>query len=263
MGTDYPIHCTGVWEETHPDLIAGMTGHRPGDAAGSGSDFGLATGGTAWQVAERYEALATSLGMESAVVARQVHGARVVWLEAGPESGLHVVGPADGLITRSAGVLLVVTAADCVPVYLTAGDGQTVCLLHAGWRGAAADLLETGLDVLSARGVPTETVRVHLGPAICGACYDVGSEVLEALGHPPAARGRIDLRDLLVERAKRAGVPADSVTRSTVCTGCGSESLFSHRRQGDAAGRMAAFLGRKPVSGADPAASETSSAGLR
>lgn len=228
-------------------IVAGITGRGPGEAAGSDSDFGLATGGAAWQVAERYEALAAALGMGSAIVARQEHGDRVLWVEPPAGPGLHIPGPADGFVTRASGVLLVVTVADCVPVYLAAAAGDLVGLLHAGWRGTAAGILERGLDLMRAHGAPPPEVRVHLGPAICGDCYEVGSEVLRAFGRSPDESGHIDLREELSRRAVRAGVPAVGVNRSTACTRCESTRLFSHRRSGSGAGRMAAFLGRRRV----------------
>ncbi|HAC06481.1 MAG TPA: laccase, partial [Gemmatimonadetes bacterium] len=50
-------------------------------------------------------------------------------------------------------------------------------------------------------------IHLHLGPAICGDCYEVGSEVFEALEQPvPANPAPIDLRAVLAQRAVDAGV---------------------------------------------------------
>ena len=86
-------------------------------------------------------------------------------------------------------------------------------------------------------------VRVHLGPAICGACYEVGPEVLGAFGKAQKGRGQLDLRGWLRGQAIDCGVREDRITVSTWCTRCGAEWLHSHRGSAGTAGRMAAFLG--------------------
>jgi hypothetical protein len=147
--------------------------------------------------------------------------------------------------------------ADCVPVFLTWPGGYG--LLHAGWRGTAAGVLEAGL---AATGVPMERVRVHLGPAIGGCCYEVGPEVAEAVyrtrGGPPAGeaegalrRGRgdrwlLDLRSSLRARAAAVGVEADRVSASACCTACG-EGFHSFRARGERSVRsvMLAFIGAR------------------
>jgi YfiH family protein len=178
-------------------------------------------------------------------VGRQVHGSTVVTLRRSPERGVHVAGEADGMTTAQDGVLLAVTVADCVPVYLAGPAGRAVGLVHAGWRGAAAGVLETAIEAMArSHGVDPSRLCVHLGPAICGSCYGVGSEVFAALGIDDREPGGLDLRGVLADRALRAGVTTERLTCSSHCTRCDSALLFSHRRQGRRAGRMAAFLGR-------------------
>src|SRR5690606_18360795 len=101
----------------------------------------------------------------------------------------------DGHATRAPGLLLAVSVADCVPVSLVDPERRAVALLHAGWRGAAAGILERGLEVLAERLLARpEDLHVHLGPAICGGCYEVGPEVHRALGLPePPAPAPVDL----------------------------------------------------------------------
>jgi copper oxidase (laccase) domain-containing protein len=200
-----------------------MTAVADADGAGSSSDFGLATGGSAWEVTRRFEALAGATGMHSPVIGRQVHGSRIVGVDSTPGPGVFVVGDADGLMTSAEGVLLAVTAADCVPAYLADLEGRCVALVHAGWRGAAAGIIER-------------------------------AEVLTALGKPEDGPSRIDLRSELADRAVGAGVAPERVSRSDWCTKCGPVRLHSHRAQGSNSGRMAAFLGLLPAPGRRPGA---------
>jgi hypothetical protein len=116
-------------------------------------------------------------------------------------------------------------------------------VVHAGWRGTAAGALEAGLDVFAERlGSRPEDLHVHLGPAICGSCYEVGPEVHAALSLPaPGGRAPADLRAVLVRRALTAGVDGGRVTVSEWCTRCGDSPFFSHR--GGDSERQVAFAG--------------------
>lgn len=222
-----------------PGLVAGIT-LAP-------ADFGLTTSGSGWSLAERYERLAEGLGFRAVAVARQVHGATVSTISAGGGLGLRIAGEADGLASDHAGTLLVVTAADCVPVYVLDRDGGALALLHAGWRGAVGGVLGRGLQALARlRGVSPARCTVHLGPAICGSCYVVGPEVLARFGRREETAGRLDLRGWLAGEAIRLGVPPPEVSVSAWCTSCNRDRFHSHRASGGAAGRMAAYLGRRP-----------------
>lgn len=231
-----PAHRLSGWEEEHPGLRAGVTaGSRAGD-------LGMAVGRPPAEWAERLQSAAGALGGRGIAVPRQVHGRRVVEISGRPR-GVLVPGEADGLCTDEPGSFLAVTVADCVPVFVLDPEGGALALLHAGWRGTAAGVLEAGLSALEERyGSRRGALRLHLGPAICGSCYEVGAEVLRALGRDARGKVMLDLRAELEERARRAGVSAESVSRSAACTRCGADHFFSHRGTGTAK-RMAAFLG--------------------
>jgi copper oxidase (laccase) domain-containing protein len=140
-------------------------------------------------------------------------------------------------------VLLTVSVADCVPISLVAPERRAVALLHGGWRGIAAGILERGIELLTGRfGARASELHAHLGPAICGRCYEVGPEVHRGLGLPePSGAQPVDLRAILAERMSIVGIPEDGITCSTHCTRCGDGSFFSHR--GGSVERQVAVLG--------------------
>ena len=161
-----------------------------------------------------------------------------------PPFGFCVSGEMDGLASDRPGVLLTVTTADCVPVFLIDPVSGGFALLHAGWRGALAGIVEHGIQTLEAlNGASRAEMRVHLGPAICGECYEVGPEVLREFGRPGTDHGILDLRAWLTEETIRSGVPASAISASSWCTRCSADLLHSHRGSQGTAGRMAAFLG--------------------
>lgn len=247
----FPLMAHVAWEEEHPGLAAGITaaGEGPG---GEAADFGLTTAPTPRALFRRFELLRTQLGFPASAVGRQVHGATVACLSAAPEPGLRVPGEADGLLASHPGLLLTVTAADCVPVYVVDPESGGLGLLHAGWRGTAAGVLEAGLRAMTSKfGTEPGRLRIHFGPAICGGCYEVGPEVTRALrcgaadGSPTGGPGgaTVDLRAELTRRARGLGIDPDRVSRSPWCTRCDADHFHSHRGRGEDAGRMAAYLG--------------------
>lgn len=226
------------WTDRFPWLMQGITG------AGDGQPFDLALFGQGRpsEVIERWWALGRAVGAHRLVHGQQVHGAAVRVQDHGPP-GLQVSPETDGHASRAPGVLLTVSIADCVPISIVHEEARTVALLHAGWRGAAAGILERGLDVLHERfALPAVDLHVHLGPAICGRCYEVGPEVHRGLGlAEPPRPAPVDLRAVLGARARAAGVAAERVSTSSRCTRCGDSPFFSHR--GGRSERQVAFLG--------------------
>ena len=242
MLTDAPVPYRPVsrWTARFPWITAGMTHRGTGD-----SPFDLRLFGDAASPAagHRWQALLAATGFTGAAHARQVHGTRIV-VPAALREGLYAGGkPADGHATSASGVLLAVTVADCVPVYLVDPEHHAVALLHAGWRGTSAGIVEAGVGILTRRfGTRPADLHVHLGPAICGDCYEVGPEVFRALGLPtPAGPEPVDVRAVLAGQAHTLGVPHSRVSVSGACTLCGDGGYFSHRR-GDRE-RQVAFLG--------------------
>ncbi len=222
-------------------VTAGIT--TRGSEAAQPFDLGLWGSAPVGAVMARWRAFRRShAGFGGVVLAHQVHGPRVLWHDR-LDGWLQLEG-ADGHATRARGLLLTVTVADCVPVYLVDPRRGALALLHAGWRGTAAGILRAGVELLRERaGTDPRDVVMHAGVGICGACYEVGSEVLTALGLPAAGNGpcHVDLRERLLAQARWLGI--GEATRSEWCTAHDRERFFSHRASGGADGRMVAYLG--------------------
>jgi YfiH family protein len=202
--------------------------------------FGLSGDDPVEEVMTRWTTLQQEVAREARrmVLARQVHGTRVLEHSAGGWTGWLRTGEADGHVAMERETALTVTIADCVPIFIAHPSG-TVALLHSGWRGTAARIIDAGIAALVAIGKPAAELRVHLGPAICGRCYEVTAEVRTQLTGMPANRpGHVDLRALIAEHARAAGVKDLSV--SEFCTKCDNDRFFSYRA-GDS-GRQVAVI---------------------
>ena len=147
------------------------------------------------------------------VLAKQIHSATAVpvvapWDGPPPE--------ADALVTATPGLLIGVVTADCVPVLLADRDARVIGAAHAGWRGAAAGVLENTLAAMEALGARRERIAAAIGPAIAQASYEVDSALRDrfpAEAHrffAPGAPGRwqFDLPGFVAQRLRAAGVGA-------------------------------------------------------
>lgn len=243
-GSGFPALTQPDWVRAFPWVVQGTTMHDSGDEAPF--DLGLFAAGSDPEAARRrWRILRERLGADRVVHAQQVHGShvRVHHSNRPAVEDPHLVDPCDGHATDMPGVILAVTIADCVPVFIVDPERRAVAAVHAGWRGAACGVLERALhEMASSFASRPEALHVHLGPAICGMCYEVGPEVFKALGQPvPKRPTPIDLRNVLGQRAVGAGVPNDAVTVSAHCTVCTASGLFSHRSGHDE--RQVGFIG--------------------
>lgn len=245
---EVPLWTHPAWAARFPWLAQGTTG------AGEGADpfdLGLAGAQPVGRALDRWRSVLAAVGMQTAVHARQVHGADLWIHREGGAPGILVMDGVDGHVTDRPGVLLAVGVADCVPVSVVDPVARAVALVHAGWRGTAAGIVERAVHRLAESWQGSaDRLWVHCGPAICGACYEVGPEVHEAVNpHLGASAGRapIDVRASIVRRAIGEGVPAAQVTVSAHCTRCG-DAFFSHR--GESKARQMGVLGIRPEGGA-------------
>jgi copper oxidase (laccase) domain-containing protein len=234
-----PLYELTGWRERF-GVTAGITGRGP--EPGRGFDLGLWSDAPVGEVMSRWRAFRRAhTGFDAVVLGGQVHGAEIA--EAGAGHGWLQVEGVDGWVTAASGVLLTVTVADCIPVYVVA-PGRGVALLHAGWRGTAAGILEHGVARLARlSGTAVDQMVLHCGIGICGPCYEVGSEVMTGCGVAADGPGpwHLDLRDRLADQA--AGLGLREISVSGWCTAHDREAFHSHRASRGADGRMAAYLG--------------------
>jgi YfiH family protein len=237
--------------ESIPDFESfGVTAFTTTRDAGS---YGTHSDEPVRHVTARWDALRASLhaltpaSLPRFATATQVHGTRVVEHDGAWEGWLRATD-ADGHFAPRRGTAMAVTIADCVPIFLAHPAGA-VALLHSGWRGTAARIIDRAFAAFSRQGYHVADLRMHLGPAICGACYEVSADVatavtgVDASGSEPAAaeRRHIDLREIIAGHARDAGVTA--ITTSRWCTRCDNARFFSHRA-GDAGRQLGVIVAR-------------------
>jgi polyphenol oxidase len=208
------------------------------------------------------------------VAMKQIHSSIVHTIGEIPKNPLS----GDGLITRSPRLVLTVRTADCIPVLIVDPEERVVGSFHAGWRGTLARIVEKGVgEMRRAFGSHPENLRAAIGPGIHRCCYEVSEELKEkfasqfgyadelfedvfssdpvhdkypllflnmrAPGHgEPHSTVHLDLIEANRRQLLDAGVPADNIWISDLCTSCRNDLLFSHRKEKGRTGRMVAAV---------------------
>jgi YfiH family protein len=234
------------WRERY-GIVAGITGR--GEGPGRGFDLGLWTDAPVGEVMLRWRAFRQAEpGFLAVILGAQVHQTRVEW-HAGGSGWIQLEG-VDGHATDRAGLLLAVTVADCIPVYLLDPVRRAIALLHSGWRGTAGGILRAGVRTLvEVAGSAAGDIIMHCGVGICGECYEVGSEVMIGCGLAMEGAGpwHADLRGALVRQGRALGL--SSISTSQWCSAHDRPRFYSHRASAGLDGRMVAYLGRAGLDG--------------
>ncbi|MDO9384749.1 MAG: peptidoglycan editing factor PgeF [Hyphomicrobiaceae bacterium] len=177
-------------------------------------------------------------GAPDVVTLYQVHSATALAVDqAIPRDSLP---KADAVVTRTRGLAIGVLTADCTPVLLADGEAGVVGAAHAGWRGAAAGVIEAAIAAMEQLGADRSRIAAAIGPTINQPAYEVGpdfqaavsAEDEESLGFfapmGRSSKAHFDLPGYVEARLKRAGIK--NIERQSLCTYDHESLLFSFRR---------------------------------
>jgi YfiH family protein len=228
---------------------------------------------------ESWDGIARALGADRSRIlrARQVHGAAVVAHREGQP-----IGPrrdADILITSDPEVMAAVQTADCVPILIADTRTGAVAAAHAGWRGLAQRVPQATVDAMvNEFGTRESKLIAAVGPAIGACCYEVGGEVRDRFAgagfddwqisrwftrdarstptnpsmssvnhHASEGHWFFDPWGAARDQLRAAGVREDRIFVAELCTASHADVFCSYRRDGSAAGRMAAAIRKSEV----------------
>jgi len=190
-------------------------------------------------VAENRRRMAEQMGVtpEHFLSVHQTHSPNVV-VTSGPWQGPS--RPlADAIVTRTEGLAIAATAADCGPILLVDPNARVIGAVHAGWKGALTGIVESTVDAMEKLGAERSGIVAAIGPLIRQHSYEVGGEFVErfieadaenALFFIPAAReghAMFDLAGFIRMRLENTGVlMIDDIGVDTYS----DERFYSYRR---------------------------------
>jgi YfiH family protein len=222
------------WDAPGPYVVA-FTTREGGVSTGEFASLNLGSrDDDPARIAENRRLACESLGLdhERLAVNRQQHSGRAVRARPGGRGE-----PADGLWTDEPGLPILAMSADCLPIALarTNAEDPAVAVLHAGWKGLLAGIVEEGAAVLG-----SGKLTAAIGPGIGPCCYEVGEEVAapfrERFGDDVMRERNLDLWTSAERALRAAGV--EQIHRVDRCTACEPETFFSHRRDAGRTGRQ-------------------------
>ena len=255
----------------HFPLTHGVTYRYGGVSKDSFDSFnmGLHVGDTPEAVAENRKRLAKVLGVDShrLTCGEQVHGVGVTRVTQelvgrGAFSWDDSIPDSDAIHTNLVNVPLLLLVADCVPVLIYDAVHHAVAVVHAGWRGAIAHIVERTMDSMhDAYGTLPSDCYLFIGPSIGADSFEVSEEIAEQFRQDMCALGlsqvdqvvryiqrdgqitatpHVDLKGYIASCVVQKGVPLEQVSVSSTDT-MTTDGCYSYRRDQGRTGRMAMF----------------------
>ncbi len=223
-------------------------------------NLGFARGDDDAAVRENYRRFCEAIGVqaERVVLSAQTHTTNVYNATA-VDCGRGITRErgytdVDGLITDEPNVVLCTHYADCVPLFFVDPVRRVVATSHAGWRGTVGGIGQhTIARMQSDYGCQPTDILVGIGPSIGRCCFEVDTPVITAFAALPFfddacftdnknGKYHVDLWEVNRRYLLRAGVKAENITVTDVCTRCHPDKLWSHRFCGNERGSLAAFI---------------------
>ena len=198
-------------------------------------------------IAANKVALCGLLGIDSnrLVMPHQVHDCVVRRID-GPQQG--VIEGADAVMTDVPQLCIGVSTADCIPVLLYDSTHRAVSAVHAGWRGTVLRIVQKAVETMrDTYGTAPADLQAVIGPGISLDSFEVGDEVYNqflsaGFDMQPISRRdakwHIDLPMCNRLQLMEAGIPADHIQMTNICTYQQYDRYFSARRLGIQSGRI-------------------------
>jgi len=213
-------------------------------------------------VKENYSLLCSALGIsiDDIVCSAQVHGINIRCVSQEDRGRLFLPAShplfspyqADGLITNTRGVALMVYTADCVPILLYDPLKKAAGAVHAGWRGTAAGIAGIAVQkMVDEYGCSPSDIKAAIGPCISKCCFETDSDVADAVTavlkedagmciSQSGKKYKIDLKEINRILLFKAGLT--DITISDECTSCLGDKYWSHRKTQGHRGTQAAII---------------------
>ncbi len=261
--------------------------YRPGMPGGLGDlNLGYTTPDTAANVRENRSRFLHALRADAFhrfALLRQLHTPIVRILNNPAQADDDFTAPGtlrgDAVLTDLPGVLLVVGAADCLPVLLFDPVRRVIGAFHAGWRGTLARIVERGVGTMRLRyGSRPADIQALLGPGIGPESYAVSEDLrhdfesqfqyapqlfhdvydsdpvrekypllfltARAPGHSPIGpQLHLDLWQANRLQLLDAGLSASNIEVLGLDTAADTGRFFSHRAEDGFTGRMLGVIG--------------------
>jgi polyphenol oxidase len=182
---------------------------------------------------------------QQVVRSKQIHGTEILNAEnAGYFNGY------DAIVTKTKGLLLAVSTADCTPILLYDPKSETIAAIHAGWKGTKDYLVsKTLIKMKEAYGSKYQDVIAYIGPCIAECSFEVDADVAQYFdgrcSRFDSTKGKyfVDLKKHNKNQLLHLGVMEENIEVSHYDTFERTDLFFSHRKENGITGRMWTAIG--------------------
>jgi len=235
--------------EPYPEVLCAFSTRLGGYSSEmyTSLNLGLKTGDVVGKVIKNRQIFFKSLSIKEGRIAYgdQIHSANVAIVN---HPG--IFHETDALISSQKNIFLTVQTADCFPVFLYDPKSATIGLVHAGWRGTRAGILENVFNILKHQ---LKTEMAHLlaaiGPGLQKECFEVRKDVGALfdeeylLPHQDSDKKYLDLFRVIMDRLVNQGIRPENIDAIPACTMCSQDKFYSYRRDKNTSGRMMGIIG--------------------
>ncbi|RXE61359.1 peptidoglycan editing factor PgeF [Muribaculaceae bacterium Isolate-004 (NCI)] len=190
--------------------------------------------------------------LQQLIIPHQTHSANVATIT--DPDNIPPLTDTDALVTNLPRTPLLIHTADCVPIILHDPHTHTIAAIHAGWRGAIADITTHTIHTMTTLGAHPSHIIAAMGPAICPRCFETSPQIAAQFpphlitypqhpsGSPATPRPHADIPALIRLQLIKAGIPPHHISMPPLCTHCNPHILFSARHHTINSGRITTLI---------------------
>ena len=154
----------------------------------------------------------------------------------------------DGLVSANKDLVLSISAADCIPLFLFERKNKFTGLIHSGWRGTVGNIAVNGISIIKNNGGCSDNIEALIGPSICKDHFIVREDIIsqfpiEYVTKRENSFFNVDLKQMIINQLISQGLNIRNIYNSDLCTFCRKDLFFSYRRDGGLKGQMIAMIG--------------------
>lgn len=164
----------------------------------------------------------------------------------------------DGLITNKSNIVLSSTNADCILLLFFDPVKKVIANTHSGWRGTLQRIsIKTVEKMVNVYGCKPESIICCMCPSIRKCHFEVDTEVknlfinefkeLTGFVEETSSNSKWHIDTILINRLilLNAGLKAENIIDSGICSVCNQDIVHSYRAEGKNYGLATALIGLK------------------
>ncbi len=191
-----------------------------------------------------------NINYKDVVALKQIHSDKVVVVNnedkgRGSISYEDSLDEADAMVTKHAGIPLVIFTADCMSVFFMDPIKRVIGIAHSGWKGTYYNITSKVVDNMIKLGAEKANIITAFGPSIGVCCYEVGKEMLEKFNYKfienKNKKYYLNLNKANKYNLISAGLKKENILDSNYCTACNIDNCYSYREE-NKTGRLGSVI---------------------